>query len=107
MKANEIEIATADVIVLDYSRIYKLIEGNYPEFDAFIWQPSIIKYKRLRPDEPISEFSADIVSELIHQLFMVKAVKDYNICYEYPSDNMKGMPKRTAYLYLKEMESSE
>lgn len=98
MKANEIEIATANVIILDYG------EGNYPEIDVFIWQPSKMKYKRIRPDKLISEFSPEIISEVICRLFMVKAVKDYNIQYEYPSDNAKGMPKRTAYLYLKELE---
>lgn len=98
MKANEIEIATANVIILDYG------EGNYPEIDVFIWQPSKMKYKRIRPDKLISEFSPEIISEVIHRLFIVDAVKDYSIQYEYPNDNTNGMPTKTvAYLYLKEM----
>lgn len=98
MKANEIEISTANVILIDYG------EGNYPEFDTFVWQPSKMKYERIRPYEPVSEFSPDIIGTLIHRLFAVGAVKDFNIQYEYPSDNIKGIPKHTAYLYLKELE---
>ena len=100
MKADEIEIATAKVIILDYG------EGNFPEIDTFIWQPARMKYKRIRPDKLISEFSPDIICELIHRLFMVEAVKDYSIQYEI-SDRRDRSLIHTAYLYLKEEEKNE
>lgn len=100
MKANEIEIATANVIILDYG------EGNYPEIDTFVWQPSRMKYERIRPYKPVSEFSPEIISELIHRLFMVHAVKDYSIQYKEQVDHKgRNLPSKTvAYLYLKELE---
>lgn len=101
MNANEIEISTANVILIDYGR------GNYPEFDTFVWQPSIMKYERIRPYEPVSEFFSDIIGMLIQRLFALEAVKDFSIQYEYPNDEMKGMPKHTAYLYLKEIKDND
>lgn len=98
MTANEIEIATANTIILDYGK------ENFLKIDVFIWQLETKKYNRIRPNTPISEFSPEIIAELVHRLFMVKAVKDFSVHYEYPNDNTKGMPKKTAYLYLKELE---
>lgn len=100
MTANEMEIATADEIVINYG------SEDFPETDLYIWQPLVKKYKLLSMRTSIDEVSQYVMSMLIHRLFEHQLVEDYSIQYE-EQVNHKGRnvpPKTVAYLYLKELE---
>jgi len=103
MTANEIEIATANEIIINHG------SEDFPETDLYIWQPSSMKYKVLIMGRPTIEVPPYVMSELIHRLFKQKLVEDYSIQYEEQSDHQgRNLPtKKVAYLYLKEVESNE
>lgn len=100
MTVNEMEIATADKIIVNHGTEY------FPETDLYIWQPSTMKYKLLSMSKPIDEIPQYIMSEIIHRLFEQKLVEDYSIQYEEQVDHKgRNLPSKTvAYLYLKEHE---
>ena len=103
MTANEIEIATANKIIINHG------SKDFPETDLYIWQPSAIKYKALIMGKPTMEIQQYLMSELVRRLFKQKLVADYNIQYEEQFDHLgRNLPTKTvAYLYLKEVNSCE
>lgn len=100
MKANEIEIATADKIIINHG------SKDFPETDLYIWQSSSMKYKLLSVGKPIDEIPQYAMSILICRLFEQNLVEDYNIQYEEQFDHQgRNLPsKKVTYLYLKEVE---
>lgn len=100
MKANEIEIATADTIVINHGT------EDFPETDLCFWQPSTMKYKLLRMNNSIDEIPQYAMAVLVHKLFKQNLVEDYSIQYEEQTDHKgRNLPsKKVAYLYLKELE---
>lgn len=100
MTANEIEIATANTIVINYGT------ENFPETDLYIWQPSLMKYRRIKMGQPTLDLSQQIIAEIVCRLFKQKLVEDYSIQYEEQVDQQgRNLSTKTvAYLYLKELE---
>lgn len=99
MKANEIEIANADKIIINRG------SEDFPETDLYIWQPSSMKYKVLIMGKPTIEIPPYLMSDLVRRLFKQKLVADYSIQYEEQFDHRgRNLPTKTvAYLYLKEL----
>lgn len=99
MKANEIEIATADKIIINHG------SRDFPETDLYIRQSSSMKYKLLSMSKSIDEIPPYVMAELVRRLFKQNLVKDYSIQYEEQIDHKgRRLPVKTvAYLYLKEM----
>lgn len=54
MTANEIEIATANTIVVNYGT------ENFPETDLYIWQPSLMKYRRIKMGQLVEIINGEI-----------------------------------------------
>lgn len=100
MTANEIEIATADEIIINHG------SKDFPETDLYIWQSSTMKYKLLSMSHPIDEIPQYVMAELVRRLFKQNLVEDYSIQYEEQIDHKgRNLPTKTvAYLYLKEVE---
>lgn len=98
MKANEIEIATADEITINRG------SEDFPETDLYIWQPSSMKYKVLIMGKPTIEIPPYLMSDLVRRLFKQNLVEEYSIQYEEQTDREgRNLPSKTvAYLYLKE-----
>lgn len=98
MTANEMEIATADKIIINHGTEY------FPETDIYIRQPSTMRYKLLSMSHPIDEVPQYAMTELIRRLFEQNLVDDYTIQYEERLDHKgRNLPSETvAYLYLKE-----
>lgn len=102
MKANEIEIATADKIIINHGT------RDFPETDLYIRQyirqSSSMKYKLLSTSKLIDEIPPYVMTELVRRLFKQNLVEDYSIQYEEQFDHKgRNLPsKKVAYLYLKE-----
>lgn len=98
MSSDEIRIATADEIIINYGT------EDFPETDLYIRQSSTMKYKLLSMSMPIDEIPQYMMSEFVYKLFEQRLVKDYNIQYKEQFDhNGRNLPTKTvAYLYLKE-----
>lgn len=103
MTANEIEIATADEIIINHG------SEDFPETDLYIRQSSLMKYRRIKMGQPTVDLSQQIIAEIVCRLFKQKLVEDYSIQYEEQVDHQwQNLPtKKVAYLYLKEVNSCE
>lgn len=100
MATNEMEISTADKIIINHGT------EDFPETDIYIRQSSTMKYKLLSMSKPIDELPQYAMTELISRLFEQNLVDDYNVQYEERLDHKgRNLPSEViAYLYLKEEE---
>lgn len=103
MKANEIEIATADEIIINYG------SEDFHETDLYVWQSASMKYKLLGMNKLLDEVPRYAMAELVRRLFKQDLVADYGIQYEELFDRRgRNVPSKTvAYLYLKGWDKPE